>query len=158
MLLAAAVSGGPGPYNSRSMRRLHAVLLLPGLLAACAPAPASIPVTLTAPAPTPTVAPLNLVPGMAVGASMSHADGATLVAVPSGPFRMGHGSAENPEHSLTLSDYWIYATKVTNAQYALCVAQERCTPPDPGDNPGYASFESRSWASPTTRRRPTATT
>src|SRR5512142_2188446 len=124
------------------MRRLH-ILLLAVLLAACSRPPTQVPVTLTAPVPTATVAPLQLIPAMAVGASLTYADGTTLLAVPSGPFKMGHGSAENPEHSVTLSDYWIYATKVTNAQYALCVAQERCTPPDQTDNPVYAAFESR---------------
>ncbi len=124
------------------MRRLYAGLVVL-LLAACATPATSVPVTLTAPVPTATVAPVSLVPAAAVGASMTYADGTTLVAVPNGPFKMGHGTAENPEHSVTLSDYWIYATKVTNAQYALCVAQERCTPPDPAENLEYAAFESR---------------
>jgi len=118
-------------------------MLVFGLLAGCARAPTAIPVTLTAPVPTATVAPLNLIPAMAVGSAMTYADGTTLVAVPSGPFKMGRGKAENPEHTVTLSDYWIYATKVTNAQYALCVAQERCTAPDALDNPEYAAFETR---------------
>ncbi len=62
---------------------------------------------------------------------------------PSSAFVMGHGHADNPEHTVTLSDYWIYATDVTNAQYALCVAQERCTAPDLADNLDYSVFESR---------------
>jgi hypothetical protein len=80
---------------------------------------------------------------MKVGSTMLYADGTLLVAVPSGPFVMGHGHADNPEHTVTLSDYWIYATEVTNAQYALCVAQDRCTPPDPADNLDYSEFGSR---------------
>jgi hypothetical protein len=80
---------------------------------------------------------------MSAGSTFAYKDGATLVAVPSGPFKMGHGTADNPEHSVTLSDYWIYAAKVTNAQYALCVAAERCTPPDSADNPGYSDFQGR---------------
>ena len=80
---------------------------------------------------------------MQVGSTMLYTDGTTLVAVPSSAFVMGHGHADNPEHTVTLSDYWLYATDVTNAQYALCVAQERCTPPDPADNLDYSVFESR---------------
>ena len=77
---------------------------------------------------------------MEVGSSFTYVDGTTLVAVPIGPFLMGHGSADNPEHTVTLSDYWIYATKVTNSQYALCVAQGRCTPPTATDNLNYSAF------------------
>jgi formylglycine-generating enzyme required for sulfatase activity len=124
------------------MRRLNAALLA-ALLAGCATPPTAVPVTLTAPVPTATVAPLNLIPAMEVGASMRYTDGSTLLGVPSGPFKMGRGKAENPEHTVTLSDYWIYATKVTNAQYALCVEQERCAPPDEADNLEYAAFEGR---------------
>jgi formylglycine-generating enzyme required for sulfatase activity len=80
---------------------------------------------------------------MKVGSTYLYTDGATLVAVPSGPFKMGHGTADNPEHTVTLSDFWISSTKVTNAQYAICVAQQRCTAPDPLDNPDYAEFGTR---------------
>jgi hypothetical protein len=52
---------------------------------------------------------------------------------------MGHGKAGNPEHTVTLSDFWIYATEVTNHQYSQCVDQGRCAAPDPTDNVGYAS-------------------
>jgi len=113
------------------------------LLSSCSPAPAPVLVTLTAPVPTSTVAPVSLAAAMKVGSSMVYTDGTTLVAVPSGPFKMGHGTADNPEHTVTLSDYWIYSTTVTNAQYALCVAQERCAAPDAADNPDYAEFGSR---------------
>ncbi len=117
--------------------------LLALLLASCSPPPTLIPVTLTAPVPTATVAPVSLAAPMKLGSTMPYNDGTTLVAVPSGAFKMGHGTADNPEHTVTLSDFWLYATKVTNAQYALCVAQERCTAPDPTDNPDYAEFSSR---------------
>jgi formylglycine-generating enzyme required for sulfatase activity len=113
------------------------------LLSSCSRPPAPVVITLTAPAPTATVAPVDLSAPMQVGSMHAYTDGTTLVAVPSGPFKMGHGTADNPEHTVTLSDYWIYSTKVTNAQYALCVAQERCTAPDPADNPDYSAFGSR---------------
>ena len=34
-----------------------------------------------------------------------------------------------------MDEFWIEQTEVTNRMYALCVAQELCTPPDPKDNP-----------------------
>ena len=47
-----------------------------------------------------------------------------MVAVPAGPFLMGSSAAdpmakdnERPQHSLTLPDYWIGQTEVTNAQF-----------------------------------------
>ncbi len=113
------------------------------IIAACSPAPTPVVVTLTVPPPTPTVAPVNLVPTMEVGSTVLYVDGSPLVAVPSGPFVMGHGSADNPEHKVTLSDYWIYVTKVTNRQYSLCVAQGPCTAPDAVDNTGYPDIASQ---------------
>ena len=125
--------------------RMHPsfVFWLAALLAACAPPTTPVVVTLTAAAPTATVAPVDLSPVMQAGSTFVYTDGTSLAAVPSGPFKMGHGTAENPEHTVTLSDYWIYSTKVTNAQYALCGAQDRCDPPDATDNPDYSAFESR---------------
>jgi formylglycine-generating enzyme required for sulfatase activity len=86
------------------------------------------------------VALISLAPPFAVGATFNYVDGAVLVAVPHGPFVMGHGTADNPEHTETLSDFWIYATEVTNRQYSVCVAQGQCAPPDVTDNPLYAEF------------------
>ncbi|MFH1186062.1 MAG: SUMF1/EgtB/PvdO family nonheme iron enzyme [Chloroflexota bacterium] len=125
---------------------MYRAKLVPGLaffalLAACSPPPTSVPVTLTAPAPIPTAVPVSLAPPLAVGSAFAYADGTTLVAVPHGEFVMGHGSADNPEHTVILSDYWIYSTEVTNYQYSLCVDQGWCSPPDQADNPAYQSFE-----------------
>ena len=47
---------------------------------------------------------------------------------------MGHGRSDNPEHTVTLSDFWIYQAKVTNQQYALCVQAGKCKAPDPIDD------------------------
>ncbi|HEX2770146.1 MAG TPA: SUMF1/EgtB/PvdO family nonheme iron enzyme, partial [Geobacteraceae bacterium] len=118
-------------------------LALVALLVACAPP--STPTLFTPEVPTPTaaVAPLDLSSTMEVGSRFLYEDGTTLVAVPSGPFVMGHGTADNPEHGVTLSAFWIYATKVTNHQYLLCEAQGRCSPPDPLDNPVYSDFEAQ---------------
>ena len=124
------------------MKRFCA-LALALAVSACAPATPPVLVTLTAPPATATVEPIDLTAAMKVGSTMRYTDGTTLVAVPSGPFKMGHGAADNPEHTVTLSDYWLYQTKVTNAQYAICVAVGRCTAPDAGDNAGFADFGNR---------------
>src|SRR5262245_42289335 len=52
-------------------------------------------------------------PTMEVGSRYYYVDGTTLVAVPAGEFLMGAEGEDNPEHTVTLDDYWIYATKVT---------------------------------------------
>jgi formylglycine-generating enzyme required for sulfatase activity len=89
-------------------------------------------------AATPTLVPAPLVPSMEVGSEYRYFDGALLEAVPGGPFTMGKkGGTDNPEHVVTLGDYWIYRTKVTNQQYAHCVAVGQCTPPDLNDNLTY---------------------
>ncbi len=77
------------------------------------------------------------------------ADGAVMVYVPSGTFRMGSDDDdvdnalqlckeyhyncerswvedEQPMHSVTLDEFWLDRTEVTNAQYALCVADGDC--------------------------------
>jgi formylglycine-generating enzyme required for sulfatase activity len=70
-----------------------------------------------------------LLPAEAVG--VNQRDGAGLVLVPAGSFSMGseEGRDEAPVHEVTLPDYWIMATEVTNAQYALCVDAGACTAP-----------------------------
>ncbi len=89
-------------------------------------------------AATPTLAPIVLVPPeMEVGVRIPYVDGSILVAVPAGEFIMGRGSSDNPVHTVSLSDYWIYRTKVTNAQYKACVAAGQCAEPDLLDNIGY---------------------
>lgn len=120
--------------------RLMGWLVAPLLLASCSPPKTPVPVTLTAPPPTSTAEPMDLVPPVGLGAAFVYADGTTLVAVPHGEFLMGHGSQEDPEHRVFLSDYWIYSTEVTNAQYALCVAQGWCSAPVSEDNPEYGVF------------------
>ena len=126
------------------MRYYTCIILTTFLLpAACAPPATPPPVTLTAPPPTPTVAPVDLSAPMEVGSTFTYIDGATLVAVPAGDFRMGHGKADNPEHLVNLSAFWMYAAEVTKQQYALCVAQGQCAPPDPADDLRYTDFASQ---------------
>ena len=79
------------------------------------------------------------------------ADGMVMVYVPGGEFQMGSSEAEidaaselceqeiasgicskeefgceSPQHTVTLDAFWIDRTEVTNAQYALCVADGDC--------------------------------
>jgi formylglycine-generating enzyme required for sulfatase activity len=76
-------------------------------------------------------------PPMEVGSTYRYVDGTLLVAVPGGPFIMGHGGTDNPEHEVTLGDFWIYQTEVTNRQFEVCVAMGQCTPPSRTDNATY---------------------
>jgi len=79
-------------------------------------------------------------PRMEVGENWLYADGTVLVAVPAGSFIMGHGGVDDPIREVTLPDYWIYSTEVTNSQYAYCVRMEGCTPPYSPDNPGFDDY------------------
>ncbi len=91
------------------------------------------------PTETPELEPVVLTgPPMEVGSKFTYVDGSILVAVPAGPFIMGHGGEDNPEHTVSLSDFWIYRTEVTNAQYARCVEADDCVPPDLGLNSAYS--------------------
>jgi formylglycine-generating enzyme required for sulfatase activity len=95
--------------------------------------------------PIPTQAELKPVvdlagPPMEVGSKYLYVDGTVLVAVPGGPFIMGYNFADNLEREVTVSDFWIYSTEVTNRQYALCVQLEKCSPPDPKNSPTYGDY------------------
>ncbi len=63
-------------------------------------------------------------------------DGAEMVYVPAGAFLMGSPEDdpyayqnEMPQHEVYLDAFWIDRTEVTNAQYAACVADGACQPP-----------------------------
>jgi formylglycine-generating enzyme required for sulfatase activity len=86
----------------------------------------------------PAVVPVDLAgPPMELGSKYVYVDGTVLIAVPGGPFIMGYNFADNPEREVTVGDFWIYSTKVTNQQYALCVLTGKCTPPDPKNATTY---------------------
>lgn len=81
-----------------------------------------------------------------------------MVFIPAGEFEMGSSKAEDPQtsedelpqHTVYLRDYWIDKTEVSNAQYAMCVADaEACTTPANNssqtrdsyyDNSAYADY------------------
>jgi formylglycine-generating enzyme required for sulfatase activity len=123
---------------SRIFIPLAVVLSL--LLASCAPAAApatqaaSVPESITATSVPPgsglpPLAQVNLT-GPAAGTPMVWVDNSILVYVPAGTFEMGMvNGLDNPSHVVDVSGFWIYRSKVTNAQYALCVAAGICTPP-----------------------------
>ncbi len=79
-------------------------------------------------------------------------DDAEMVFIAGTTFSMGvpNGAIdEKPVHDVTLSDYWIDAYEVTNAQYALCVEDGACTVPHETksfrnasyfDNPDFADY------------------
>lgn len=89
-------------------------------------APPSQPVEPTA--ETPVLQPINLA-GPPAGTPMVWLDGSILVHVPGGEFTMGDGGDDNPIHTVGLSSFWIYRTKVTNRMYSICIAAGKCTPP-----------------------------
>jgi formylglycine-generating enzyme required for sulfatase activity len=62
-------------------------------------------------------------------------DAAILVCVPAGEFQMGAAdddsvadSDEKPQHKVYLDAFWIDRNEVTNAQFALCMADGACRP------------------------------
>lgn len=70
-------------------------------------------------------------------------DGMVMVYVPAGEFEMGGSdtnaeSDEKPVHPVDLNAYWIDKYEVSNAQYALCVADGDCTVPQ------YTGYYTRS--------------
>src|SRR6185295_16257606 len=97
-------------------------------------------------AATPTLVAFNLAgPEMAVGSTFLYVDGSTLVAVPGGTSMMGKpGGSDNGLIEVTLNDFWIYRTEVTNLQYGRCVKYGGCSPPNLEDNPSYIDRARRS--------------
>jgi len=80
----------------------------------------------------PTLQPINLA-GPPAGAPMVWVDGSILVHVLGGEFIMGDGGEDNPVHTVGLSSFWIYRTKVTNRMYSICIAAGECDLPQDED-------------------------
>jgi formylglycine-generating enzyme required for sulfatase activity len=67
------------------------------------------------------------------------------VLVPAGPFTMGTpagtGDAdEQPQHTVTLGEFHLDRTEVTNGSYRLCVEAHACTPPGATGSVSRASY------------------
>ena len=113
-----------------------------------APTVTATPTTTSIPSPTP----------IAIVTQVAEKDSMALVYIPAGEFKMGSSRADDPEtfeeelpqHIVYLDEYWIDQTEVTNAQYAMCVADNgACTPPKDNisltrssyyDNPVYGNY------------------
>ncbi len=94
--------------------------------------------------PTLVEVPIDLAgPPMEVGSKYLYVDGSVIVAVPGGPFLMGNNNiAQTPEREVTLGDFWIYSSEVTNSQYALCVNAGKCSQPNLQKNLLYEDYRS----------------
>ena len=103
------------------------------------------PVTIIAPSATPALLP-EVVPTATMPSApatvtpqtyttrISAADGMTQVFVPAGTLHMGGMDvfAENdelPYHDVTMKEFWLDQTEVTNGMYTLCVQAGSCQPP-----------------------------
>ncbi len=73
---------------------------------------------------------------------VSPVDGMVLIYVPEGDFIMGSDDGafinNNPEHVVSLSEFWIDQTEVSNGQYLECVKGGACSPP--GDQQEYGLY------------------
>jgi formylglycine-generating enzyme required for sulfatase activity/DNA-binding CsgD family transcriptional regulator len=93
------------------------------------PSPTEISINILVPLPSPTFIPQEII---------DPKDGMVLIHIPAREFEMGSSRAEDPhafeeelpQHIVYLDAYWIDKTEVSNAQYALCVAESgACTKP-----------------------------
>ena len=88
-------------------------------------------------------------PTVALPEIIDSKDKMVLVLIPAGEFQMGSAEKASPPHTVFLDNYRIDKTEVSNAQYALCVADGKCTEPANKrsalresyyDNPEYADY------------------
>lgn len=119
LMLVLSACGGDVPATEPPPSQPAPTEQLPTLEPSAEPAPVI---------PSPTLVPVNL-SGPGVGTKMSWADNSVMVFVPAGDFTMGNNAFDAPEHTVYLSDYWIYQTEVTNSMYAFCVSAGACAPP-----------------------------
>jgi len=100
--------------------------------------PTITPYTVSEDFPTPTMMPTPLSTPLPTPAGMdetrmSSKDSMELVYIPAGEFLMGSSkydrdleTNEVPQHTVYLDAFWISKTQVTNAMFALCVADGAC--------------------------------
>ncbi len=117
-------------------------------------APEPIETAMIAPSGTPAAEPAEVtpaatlveqpssVPVLAPGVTqLRDVDGMVVVSVPAGEFEMGSAegeSNEQPVHTVALDAFWIDQTEVTNAQYALCVADGVCDEAEYADDADFS--------------------
>ena len=106
--------------------------------------PTSLPTSTITPTPEPQAGDIRVVTRGGVEVEQ--------VYVPAGSFMMGSQAGfdnEGPVHEVTLDAFWLDRTEVTNAQYAACVADGACDPPENSSsysrdsyylNPEYADY------------------
>ena len=85
------------------------------------------------PSPTPDI-------GSTLGSPIDHL---VMVYVPAGPFKMGYEGGypdEGPEHSVTLSAFWIDKTEIPNGTYEMCVQAGDCNPPAKHNSNGIDNY------------------
>ena len=90
---------------------------------------AAITAIATPPTATPTTTPFPT----ATPSPITNESGSRMLYIPGGVFRMGNDDGERneqPSHLARLDPYFIDETEVTNGEYALCVADGGCSPPD----------------------------
>ena len=87
--------------------------------------PASTPTVHVIPTPVPPLEPTS---GLNF---LRPADGMLMMDVPAGEFSMGSTEIPDarPVHTVTLDEYWIDQTEVTNGMYGKCVTAGICNPP-----------------------------
>jgi len=136
-----------GQHHPKTEVVVPAVRAVPETVRTTRAAPFSAPTRLT---DTPTLQ-------ADAGILLNPLDGAQLVTVPAGKFRMGSEpgqdpyfwGAEGPAHNVTLKTFALYKTEVTNAMYQKCAADKACPRPanytsetrkDYYTNPEYANY------------------
>jgi formylglycine-generating enzyme required for sulfatase activity len=151
LVLMRTLGIGPGAGQAESGEQTAVPTLPPTPTATATALPTLTPLPSATPlqaAPATPVPPVVFAPLEAGSSAYRFVDGAVLQFVPSGTFVMGAAGRyaqldEQPQHTVMLSDFWIDRTEVTNAQYALCVADGLCAPPSNRrffDDPVFAGY------------------
>ena len=148
------------------MKKVFLITFALMFLVGCASEPTATLVVLPTAAPTaaltiaPEVIPTETAAPVSTSAPIPEGiDTAATILVPAGEFQMGCDPGYNggfsclpdelPLHSVTLGDFYIDTYEVTNGEYAECVKDGVCDPPNdfssdtfPSyfDNPAYANF------------------
>ncbi|MCI0398288.1 MAG: SUMF1/EgtB/PvdO family nonheme iron enzyme, partial [Chloroflexi bacterium] len=85
-------------------------------------------ITTVTPTPAPSATPIPTPAPL-----VDEKTGARMIYVPPGIFRMGNDDSEPdeaPSHIVRLDPYFVDETEATNGQYAVCVEEGVCAPPD----------------------------